>query len=67
MEMIGPPAAFPNGFVLDHNEAYAGISTPEWEAIVWQLEFLEPVQLENLEPDKLDCVSNGMVHAPFIA
>ncbi|MCJ1427600.1 hypothetical protein MMC29_005503 [Sticta canariensis] len=55
MAMIEPPATFPNSFVLNHDEAYAGISTAEWEAIVEQSNFLKPVQLDDIEPDKLEC------------
>lgn len=41
--------------VLSHDEAYAGVSKPDWDVIVGHLEFSKPVKLEDLELEDQRC------------
>lgn len=42
-------------FTLASDEAYAGTSRSEWEAVVQELEFLKPVKLEDIKPEDQEC------------
>lgn len=44
-----------NLFVLFEDEAYAGISKTFWKAIVYQLEILKAVELDDTEPENKEC------------
>lgn len=55
MVKIEPQVATANTFVLFHDEAYAGTSRADWEAIVNQGDVLKPVDLDDIEPENREC------------
>lgn len=53
---FGPRVAPANLFLLNDDEAYAGVSTSEWEVIAHlHLGFLKPVKLDDMEPKNQKC------------
>lgn len=55
MVKVGTRVAPANMFTLTSDEAYAGTSRSEWEAIVQELDFLKPVKLEDIKPEDQEC------------
>lgn len=55
MTKLNPRVAPENMFTLAHDEAYAGTSKAEWEAIACQLEFMKPVELDDIESNNQQC------------
>lgn len=61
MVKFGPRVAPANMFVLSHDEAYAGTSISEWQAVIDHLEFWQPVELNqaglnDIKPKNQECV-----------
>ena len=57
-----PQAVSDEMFILSPDEAYAGMSRADWEAIIQYLKFFKSVDVDGMEPNDQDC---DICHEPF--